>query len=243
MLLGAGADVNKAKTNNGQTPLFTASWHRHAEVVEMLLGAGADVDKATTDVGATPLLAASWTLNDAAALAMVQLLAMAGANLEQVADDGRTAAMNAADTDKPLAAAWLDSVAALSPVQICVARGNGAGLEALLRRQECDPFARTDGTPALAELAAGNRPLLRLCREVRSKWAPSRHRLFHPAHRSTVVCLLLVARHTSQHRGIGFLWVTDIPTEVWFMVAGQLGRMGWPNGGRDALPLQMPRRA
>ena len=116
-------------------------------------------------------------------------------------------------------------------------------LEALLWRQECDPFARLPGTPALAELAAGNRPLLRLCREVRLGWSPVRHRLFHPAHRSTVVSLLLVARHVPKHRGIGWRWVAEIPTEVWFMIAGQFGRLGWPNNGRDALPLQMPRRA
>ena len=55
MLLGAGADVNKARTDNGATPLFAASQEGHTKVVEMLLGAGADVNKATTDTGATPL--------------------------------------------------------------------------------------------------------------------------------------------------------------------------------------------
>ncbi len=49
--------------------------------------------------------------------------------------------------------------------------------------------------------------------------------------------------HSSQHRGFGWRWVAEIPTEVWFMIAGQLGRLGWPNDGRDALPLQLPRRA
>ena len=169
MLLGAGADVNKARTDTGETPLYTASQESYTKVVEILLGAGADVNKACTDDGETPLTISAALLDDAAALAMVQLLAMAGADLEHAAYDGKTAAMNAADTRKPLTAAWLESVAAFSPIQICVSLGNGAELEALLRRQECDPFARTAGTPALAELAAGDAPLLRLCRARRRR--------------------------------------------------------------------------
>ena len=105
------------------------------------------------------------------------------------------------------------------------------------------PFARLPGTPALAGLAAGNRPLLRLCREVRSCWAPTRHRLFHPAHRSAVLCVMLVVRRSRQRRGFGWGWMAEIPTEIWFVIAEHLGRMGWPNDGRDALPLQMPPRA
>ena len=115
-------------------------------------------------------------------------------------------------------------------------------LEALLRRRECDPFARLPGTPALAELAAGNRPVLRLCQEVRLKWAPARHKLFHPAHRSTVLCVMLVVRRSRQHRGFAWGWMAEIPTEIFFVIAEHLGRFGWPNGGRDALPLEMPRR-
>ena len=171
---------------------------------------------------------------------MVQLLAMAGANLAHTIISGHTAAVIAARKNKPLTAAWLDSVAALSPIQICASLGNGAGLEALLRRQECDPFARHPSTPALAQLAWANGPVLRLCLEVRLKWAPARHRLFHPAHRSTVLCVMLVVRRSRQHRGFAWGWMAEIPTEVWFMIAEHLGRTGWANGGRDALPLRMP---
>ena len=139
---------------------------------------------------------------------------------------------------KPLTAAWLGSVAGFSPVQICVALGNGDALRALLRRQECDPFARTAGTPALAQLAAAHGPpLLRLCREVRSKWAPARHGLFHPAHRSTVLCVLLVARRRPQSLGLGWVWIPQIPIEVWFAIIEHLGRIGWPSRGRDPLAL------
>ena len=144
--------------------------------------------------------------------------------------------MIAARKNKPLTAAWLGSVAGFSPVQICVALGNNDALRALLRRRECDPFARAAGTPALVQLAAGDTPLLRLCREVRSRWAPARHGLFHPAHRSTVLCVLLVAR-CGPSRGLAGLLIRQIPTEVWFAIAEHLGRAGWPNGGRDALAL------
>ena len=151
--------------------------------------------------------------------------------------------MLAARNNKPLTAAWLGSVAGFSPVQICVALGNNDALRALLRRRECDPFARTAGTPALADLAAGDAPLLRLCREVRSRWAPARHGLFHPAHRSTVLCVLLVARCGPQRLGLAGLWIGKVPTELWFVIVEHLGRTGWPNEGRTALPLRMPRRA
>ena len=161
---------------------------------------------------------------------MAQLLAMAGADLAHRTQHNETAAMIAAVEDKPLTAAWLGSVAGFSPVQICVALGNGDALRALLRRQECDPFARTAGTPALADLAAAHGPpLVRLCREVRSKWAPHLHGLFHPAHRSTVQLVMLVARCRPESVELGWEWVVEIPTEVWFAIAEHLGRTGWPD--------------
>ena len=56
-LLKAGADVDKAATDDGATPLLTASHEGHEGVVEQLLKAGADVNIALTDLdgGATPL--------------------------------------------------------------------------------------------------------------------------------------------------------------------------------------------
>ena len=49
-LLAAGADVDKARTHNGCTPLYIAAEQGHLLVVERLIAAGADVDKATTTV-------------------------------------------------------------------------------------------------------------------------------------------------------------------------------------------------
>jgi ankyrin repeat protein len=58
LLIAARADVDKARIDNGETPLFIASDRGHADVVSQLLAAGADVDKAKTDSGMTPLHAA-----------------------------------------------------------------------------------------------------------------------------------------------------------------------------------------
>ena len=59
-LLKAGADVNKARTDVGFTPLYMAAVHGHEGVVEQLLRARADVNKASTDDGChTPLYVAA----------------------------------------------------------------------------------------------------------------------------------------------------------------------------------------
>jgi len=58
-LIAAGADVDKATTDDGRTPLFIAAQNGHLTVVTKLIAAGADVDKARVDIGATPLWAAA----------------------------------------------------------------------------------------------------------------------------------------------------------------------------------------
>lgn len=213
--------------------LIDVSISGRVDVAALLLGLGADPNTETLHGPTTPLSLSVKILDDATALAMVQLLAMAGANLAHpVAGSAETAAETAARRDKMRTAEWLELVADYSPVQICVSLGRDAELKALLARQECDPFARAAGTPSLAELAAGTGPLLRLCREVRSKWAPSRHHLFHPAHRSAVASLMLVSRRDANRRALGWQWLSGIPPEIWLLIAENLGRMGWPHEGR-----------
>jgi len=56
--LDAKADVNVARKTNGVTPLYTASWNGHLEIVKLLLEAKADVNAADT-YGLTPLYMAS----------------------------------------------------------------------------------------------------------------------------------------------------------------------------------------
>ena len=75
MLLQAGADKDKARTDTGATPLFIAAQDGLLEVVQVLLQVGADKDKARTDDGATPLFVAAQKGH----LEVVQVLLHAGA--------------------------------------------------------------------------------------------------------------------------------------------------------------------
>ena len=57
MLLDGGADANKARTDDGRTPLYAAAEKGHVGVVCALLesGAGVDVNAARCDGGGSPL--------------------------------------------------------------------------------------------------------------------------------------------------------------------------------------------
>ena len=59
LVLDGGADVNKARANDGATPLFMAAQGGHVEIVRFLMDGGADVDKARTDDGVMPLIMAA----------------------------------------------------------------------------------------------------------------------------------------------------------------------------------------
>jgi ankyrin repeat protein len=56
-LIERGADVDKATTDDGQTPLLNACLSGHVEIVKTLLEGGAAIDQSTTD-GTTPLYVA-----------------------------------------------------------------------------------------------------------------------------------------------------------------------------------------
>ncbi|KAA0145804.1 hypothetical protein FNF29_08383 [Cafeteria roenbergensis] len=87
LLVEDGADVNKARTDDGATPLFIACQEGHDAVVRLLVEAGADVNKATTDDGTTPLFIACQEGHDA----VVRLLVEAGADVSKArTDDGTT---------------------------------------------------------------------------------------------------------------------------------------------------------
>ena len=223
------------------TALLMASHNGNTEVVNALIAAGADVDKARTDNQTSPMIISVESLDDVNALGMVQLLAMAGADLAHNRVTGaliETAADIATISGKAQTAAWLESVAGFSAAQVCVSLGDEGRLRALVRRQECDLFG-APGTPSLVELAraanngvGGNAALLRLCRDVRLKWAPARHSLFHPAHRSTVETVMLIVirarrRREDEEDGEG-AWLWEVPIDVWFLIAEQFGRTGWP---------------
>eukprot|EP00947_MAST-08B_sp_MAST-8B-sp1_P006518 g6518.t1 len=108
LLVGAGAKVDLARTDNGSTPLFVATYTEHGEIVKLLLGAGAKVDLARTDNGnthcsqpelqkvaaATPLIiAAQYGYGE-----IVQLLLGAGAKVDLArTSDGSTPLFIAAE--------------------------------------------------------------------------------------------------------------------------------------------------
>lgn len=58
-MVAANAEIDKATTNDGATPLLIAAVGGHTDVVELLVAANAEIDKATTDNGSTPLHAAA----------------------------------------------------------------------------------------------------------------------------------------------------------------------------------------
>lgn len=241
MLLGAGANPNKARAIDNMTPLGWACQRADANMVEMLLDANADPNIATTDNGTTPLIQSVSQASDDQALDVVQLLAMAGADILHVDVGNKTAAMRAQDRNLPKTVAWLNSVANLNQVQIIVALGREDVLRKILGRGEIDLFSpRAQGTSSITELAAvKGDSMKRLVTEAKLKWSPVRHGLFHPAHRSTVYCILLVAWRAPNRLGLGRDWIRVIPTEIWFIIIEWLGRVGWPNEGRQAL-LQFP---
>lgn len=68
LLLGQdGIEVNKARTEDGATPLYIACYHGHVEAIKLLLAHdGLEVNKARTDDGATPLYTSSSCIIDTA---------------------------------------------------------------------------------------------------------------------------------------------------------------------------------
>ena len=86
-LLKAGADVNKATTGIGGTPLYIAAQEGHENVVEQLLKAGADLNKALRDISVTPFHVAAFSGHES----VVEQLLKAGADVNKATtDDGST---------------------------------------------------------------------------------------------------------------------------------------------------------
>lgn len=233
LLLQNGADVNRGD-DEGETPLFSACQKGYIDVMQLLLENGADPNKQDEE-GTTPLMIAIESHNDKIALELGKLLTSFGADIHYVDEDREDVFDIARRDDKTETREWLESVSDFTPIQICAASGCPAGLRVLVHQRELDPFAQGPDTPSLTELAGGkSAALLRLCREVRMKWAPCRHHLFHPAFRSKVELLFLI-RSCAPNRGFAVLWIQKIPEEIWIAIASQMSRVGWPRLGKNAL--------
>ena len=56
VLIKAGSNVNQAKTDNGVSPLWTASQNGHLDIVKVLLKTGGYANQAKTTNGISTLL-------------------------------------------------------------------------------------------------------------------------------------------------------------------------------------------
>ena len=93
LLIEAGANKDKGRTDIGATPLYIAAYRGHLEVVRFLVESGANKDQGRTDDGATPLFMAA----EKGHLEVVRLLVESGANKDQgKTDTGETPSFIAA---------------------------------------------------------------------------------------------------------------------------------------------------
>ena len=93
LLIEAGANKDKGRTDIGATPLWIAAAEGHLEVVRFLVESGANKDQGRTDDGATPLFMAA----EKGHLEVVRLLVESGANKDQgKTDTGETPSFIAA---------------------------------------------------------------------------------------------------------------------------------------------------
>ena len=91
----AGAEVNKARTDDGRTPLHIAVHYSELAVAQLLIERGAEVNQAMTD-GRTPLFVAAQN----GKLDIAQLLLDRGAEVNQAMNDGATPLYIAAQEDQ-----------------------------------------------------------------------------------------------------------------------------------------------
>jgi hypothetical protein len=104
-----GASPNAV--GGGSEPLVEAGKMAMADLMRDLIGAGADVE-ASDDLGRTPLMCAGVQRDAKIALVMIGVLAKAGAKLDALDKDGRTAAYYAAQNGNEAAMLELLSLGA-----------------------------------------------------------------------------------------------------------------------------------
>jgi ankyrin repeat protein len=160
-LLAHGADVN-ARDGEGNTALINAVRFGFDALADALLARRADPNLADRATGWTPLMFAAW--GDAAAL--VQTLALRGAQLEARDHDALTALGIAAQNGKLKAARALIAAGAqvngslagggYSPLMLATISGSDELVQALLAHGAQVNAANPGGVTALMIAAAGN---------------------------------------------------------------------------------------
>ena len=218
----------------GVTPLFVAAEQGHEAVVRFLVTEGnAAVDQATND-GATPMFIAACQGHAAAAM----LLATLGADLA-VRFRGLTAEACARGHGHTGIAAFLGAVAGWPSFKIAVACRLADAARSGLRHGRLDPAssctlaelaavagspagALWPGSPAACEATAA------LARAAMVHWAPSRHFLFHPGVRGSVLAVFQVRERLRRATPPRAAALPELPELIWRLVCSFLLRRNWP---------------
>ena len=268
LLLKAGADPNRP-SHNGRPMLHLAVMDGMIGTVQLLLEHGARVnEKVPRADGEGPeaytalfefLFFVQGDDNSPAfgrrRLATVQLLIAAGADPVHTMSDGAHYDVDsfARNYVGGRTAEWLESTNGLDRTEIIkglvasptpAIPGDTFSLTQSLSASE--EHAALDRTPAQQEESGR---VLELCKELRREWSVPRHGLFHPAFRSTVLCLMLTIRTSKLKVPFAFRSILSaVPLEIWFLIVAQMSRDKWPfrealsitfrPSGARALPVQ-----
>ncbi|MGB0550583.1 MAG: ankyrin repeat domain-containing protein [Limisphaerales bacterium] len=259
VLLEKEADANQLNSN-GRPPLHMAVKRGEGWMVQLLLEHGARVDKMIPradgqdpEENYTALFALllfgptgidNFSVSDDSALTIAQLLIAAGADTMRTTSTGfRYGVIYLASLRWfqywQRTAEWLRSTEGLNRAEIIKSLvvsvfpaipGDTFSLARSILASE-ERAALLPRTPAQIEESGR---VVELCKDIRMKWAPVRHGLFHPRYRSTVMCLLMVVHRKKEvfPFEVRFI-ITEVPREIWFIIIEQLSREGWPS--REAL--------
>lgn len=257
-LISNGVDVSQGTSDaNGRamfrrsncymTLLQHALLLRQFEIARLLVEAGANPNISGTDAQSPFFLVLSSNLNDAGTLSMLQLFGAAGAEFCEPSywplDDTSYATAYyvsfATDMFKVQTAAWIELVDGFSPVQMCVSAGNAA----MLRRWIDNPCTVWNCVPSLPSLAV--QPVMRtMVDSIMKPWSPSRHNLFHSAHRDTVRVIHEISKASARKFRRGYRLYATVPHEIWELILQLMGREGFPlrtqpsyNRDPNAIPL------
>jgi ankyrin repeat protein len=154
-LIAAGADLDKARTDTGGTPLYGGCFNGHLEVALALIAGGAEVDKARTDDGGTPLYVAC----SRGQLEVVLALIAAGADVNSArTDSGLT----------PLMSTTFGDTTSLEVAQLLVCHGADLTAEYNASRTAA-AIARSEGHPEIADwlAAVSDHTAYQVCARVR----------------------------------------------------------------------------
>jgi hypothetical protein len=257
VLLEQKADANQLNSD-GRPPLHLAVMLGEGRMVQLLLEHGARVNETVPRAdGQDPnenytalfeFLLTPAVMGDRMALEITQLLVAAGANTVHTRQDGlQLEAYVEAGRNQNwgVTAAWLTSTYGMDRAEIIKSL-----VVSLTPAIPVDTFSLVQSLSA-SEARAALLPrtpaqseesdrVLDLCRELRMEWSERRHGLFHPAFRSTVLCLMLIVRRDRRKLSLQAKSILgEIPLEVWFLIIAQLPRDKWPF--RRALPITFVR--